>query len=261
MAAVVPADRLAVLQDAPRVTRVWSDVTVQTADSADPGIEYAAVSGGEAKPAGFDLANVAACDGDRDGLGEIAENAIDPFSYQSYTFAPALDPDNPISHVELRFVFKEKGLNQARLEVYQVSTRTWHPFEIDTTRRNHGFIDTTFDLTDVLQAPEDLADIQVRFSASVSKAGRNKAEVDCVNLHVTVEGGPETVYAPASGADTRAASFDLDRTAALDGAMEKVDFIPFDAISPYAYQSYIFAPAVDPDNLPELVDLRLVFKE
>jgi subtilisin family serine protease len=147
------------------------------------GTAHPPAAGWEVKPAGFDLHKVTASDGDKDKLDEIPVNEVNPHIYQGYTFAPSVDPSNLPGVADLRFIFKEKSLNQALLQVYQASTRTWHSFELDTLSTDDAYIDTILDLTDVLETAEDYVEIEVRFLASRNDGGE-KAEVDLVSLYL-----------------------------------------------------------------------------
>ena len=101
------------------------------------------MAGGAAEPAGFDLRRVTALDGDKENLDDLPSDTISPFVFQSYGFAIDVDAENLPAQAALRFVFKEKMLNRARLEVYQASTGIWHPFEIDTLVSEDAEIDVT----------------------------------------------------------------------------------------------------------------------
>ena len=163
LVARLPADRIASLEREAQVIRVWQDAAVRSSDSADPGVFHVPVSGGAAERAGFDLNKVIALDGDKANLDDIPASAISPYVFQAYTFQLSLDPAKMPQGVGLRFVFKEKELNHARLEVHQASTGTWHPLEIDTGVSEDEWIDVTFDLSEILVTAEDLAEVQVRF--------------------------------------------------------------------------------------------------
>ena len=220
VAARLPAHQIAALAHAPNVTRVWQDAAVRSSESADPGVLYAPVDGGAAAPAGFDLRRVAFCDGDKEPLEEIPLGATSPFVFQGFTFQPTLDSASLPGSVGLHVVLKEKNLNQARLEVLQASTGTWHPLEIDTLSTNDAWIDAHFDLSEILTTAEDLAEVQVRFFASRNEGGE-KAEVDCVNLLL-----PGNVVAPVSGGMAKPSSFDLHKVASYDADKQKLDHMP-----------------------------------
>jgi hypothetical protein len=147
---------------------------------------------------------VSILDGDKENLDAIPRYTISPYAFQGYTFRPSTDPENLPQRVALRFVFKEKELNHARLEVYQVSTGTWHPFEIDTQSSDDQYIDVTLDMSAVLTTAQDLAEVQVHFYAS--EDGDGKAEVDYVGLLVH-----ERAYAPVDGGMAKPHGFDLDK--------------------------------------------------
>jgi serine protease AprX len=255
VAASVPAHQIDSLELAAGVTSVWLDTGVQSADSADPGITYSPKSGTETVPAGFDARKLAACDGDRDALDTIPRFDLSPYAYQSYSFKPGADPYNLPKTINLRFVFKEKSLNQAQLQVYQSSTRIWHLFGIDTLRSNDANIDTTLDLSGVLTSPEDFANIEVRFLASRNDGGE-KAEVDCATL--SLDGRLHTL---AAGGEYKPAGFDLRKVLSVDKDNDSLDYFPVRDLNPHVYQSYTFTPTVDPENLPGLMDLNFVFKE
>jgi len=255
VAATVQTHQVDALARVPGVSRVWPDEMVQSADSADPGMTFAPITGVETRPESFDLNKVKTLDGKCDPLDNIPLNTLNPHLFQAYTFRPEGNPDSLPAAVALRFVFKEKNLGQAQLQVYQVSTRTWHTFEIDTLSSNDKFIDTTWDLSAILQTAEDLEHVEVRFRAARNDGGE-KAEVDLVSLHVA-----GTAYAPVAGAETKLAGFDLKKVATLNGDTDNMDFIPRNTLNPYVYQAYTFQPSFDPDDLPGLIDLRLVFKE
>jgi serine protease AprX len=262
VAATLPAGRLAALQREPAVVRVWPDSAVRSSDTADPGIIFAPTSGGEYKPAGFDLRRVATLDGDKENMDEIPLGDVNPGVFQTYTFSPAIDPANMPGSVHLRFVFKEKSLGQAQLRVYQASTRDWHTFEMDTLSTNDSFIDATFDLSGALATPEDLAKVVVRFLVSRNDGGE-KAEVDYVGLQLGAfaDGSPTVNYAPVAGSEYKPAGFDLKKVRAYDGDKDDLDEIPLNAIDANQGQVYTFNPVIDPADMPGLVDLRFIFKE
>jgi serine protease AprX len=260
--AQVPASSLEALKRAPGVKRVWLDAAVQSSDTADPGTVYGPVAGGEYKAAGFDLDKVVTCDGSREKMDDIQVGSIDPNKFQTYTFAPNLDPANLPGDVELRLVFKEENLAQAQVQVLQASTGVWHTFEIDTLSSDNKEIDTTLDLSQALFAPEDFDRIEIRFLVS-RLGGGEKAEVDCANLRLGAfaAGDPHATLAPVAGGEYKAAGFDLKKVTAYDGHKESLDEIRLDFNDPNELQLYTFTPVVDPDNFPGLIDLRFVFKE
>ncbi|MGD9145320.1 MAG: S8 family peptidase [Anaerolineae bacterium] len=262
VAARVPVDRLAALNQTPGVKRVWPDATVQSSDSADPGTLYSPVAGGEYKAAGFDLDKVVACDGSRENMDDIPLGSIDPNRFQTYTFVPNLGPANLPAKVGLHLIFKEEDLGQAQAQVLQASTGIWHTFEIDTLSSDNTNIDATLDLSQALVAPEDFAHIEVRFLVS-RPGGGEKAEVDCANLHLGAfaSGGPDAILAPVAGGEYKAAGFDLDKVVAYDGSKDDLDEIRLNFNDPNELQTYTFTPVVDPDDLPGLIDLHFVFKE
>lgn len=139
--------------------------------------------GGEYKPAAFELRKVLSVDKDNDSLDYFPVRDLNPHVYQSYTFTPTVDPENLPGLIDLNFIFKEKSLNNAQIQVYQTSTRTWFTFDIDTLSTDDKVINTLLDLSDVLIAPEDFDRIEVRFLVSKS-AGGEKAEVDLVSLRL-----------------------------------------------------------------------------
>jgi subtilisin family serine protease len=228
---------------------------VQSTETADPGVLYAPATGGEAKQAGFDLHKVATCDGDKDNLDDIPLNDLSPFVYQAYVFAPTVDPNHLPQGAALHFVFKEKSLNHAQLQVRQASTQIWHSFDIDTLSTNDEFIDVTLDVSSALQTPEDLAQVEVRFLVSRNEGGE-KAEIDCANLHL---GG--VAHSPTAGWEVKPAGFDLHKVMGSDGDKDNLDEISVNEVNPHFYQGYTFAPTVDPSNLPGVADLRFIFKE
>ena len=166
VAARLPVTSVSALESDSSVVRIWSDSNVRTTDSADPGTVYSPLHGAETKPAGFDLAKVATCDGSKENLDYFPDDQINPHTYQVYSFTPSLDPNSMPAEASLRFVFKEKSLNQAQLWVYQASTGRWHTFSIDTLNSDDAFIDANFDLNQVLVNAQDWADVEVRFLAS-----------------------------------------------------------------------------------------------
>ena len=191
----------------------------------------------------------------------IPLNVLDDNIYQSYPFTPAVNPSSLPAKLNLRFVFKEKSLNQAQLRVYQTSTNTWVPFNINTLQTNDANIDTTIDVSFLRANPQDLNPLQVRFYVSRNDGGE-KAEVDCANLKFYNSSNRLTAtHQPSTSWETTSSDFDLSRVTALDGQTEKLDPIPQYDLSSSGYQSYTFSPVVDPANLPGLVDLRFIFKE
>jgi serine protease AprX len=100
-----------------------------------------------------------------------------------YQFAPVVDASQLAGLIDLSISFKEKSLNQAVVQVYQSSAGIWHPFEIDTSLSDDQEISALFDLTTVLESPQDLADLKVRFVASHDKSSE-KAEVNFIALRV-----------------------------------------------------------------------------
>ncbi len=251
----LPADTAARLGGS--VGRLWPNAHVQVADSADPGTIYAPVGGTEVTASSFDLARVVACDDERDKLDEVPV-APDDDIYQAYLFSPGLPSGATPSGAQVQFRFKEKNLALAYLDVFQASTHVWHRLPLNTLETDDAFIDATLDLTGLLAAPEDYRQVAVRFGAT--RLGGEKAEVDCARLALTYD-GQTIALAPAEGYETRPEDFDLEDILTLDGHREDFDDIPRSDIRPNAYQGFLFAPAVDPSTLPELVDLRLVFKE
>jgi hypothetical protein len=95
VAADLSAGQAAFLKHLPAVKSVWLDASVRTSDTADPGVIYAPVSGGEAKPASFDPNKLTACDGLRASFDTIPLNTIAPQSFQGFGFAPAVNPTTP----------------------------------------------------------------------------------------------------------------------------------------------------------------------
>ncbi len=106
-------------------------------------------AGGEYESADFKLEKVID-EGGKDKLDSVPQDVIDPHLFQGYNFSAAVDPNNLPGLVDLRFVFKEKGLASARIEVRQASTGVWHPFEIDVNSTDDQFINTVLDLTEAL---------------------------------------------------------------------------------------------------------------
>ncbi len=221
VAARLPADRVAALEKAPGVTRVWSDSGVAATDSADPGVQYAPVSGGDYAGHDLDLNKVGACDGARLPMDQIRLNVLDPNEGQLYTFVRAIDPNNRPAQADLRVVFKEKSLGQALVRVYQASTGAWRTFNIPTLGTDDKVIDTTLDLSYLLAVPGDMANLQVRFQVSAN-AGGQKAEVDCFNLHLGAfpAGTPDARFAASTAREYHAADFDLSKVLAIDGKRE-----------------------------------------
>ena len=259
--AILSTDQKSTLEKTQGIKRVWMDATVSANDSADPGTLYAPISGGEARKGSLDPVRVSSCDGTRDNMDSIPLNALDENSYQSYQFSPAVNPSSLPSTLKLRFVFKEKSLNQAQLRVYQTSTNTWFPFNINTTQTNDAVIDTSIDISFLKANPQDISQLLVRFYVSRNEGGE-KAEVDCSNLSFyNAYNRLLGTYKPSSSMETTIGSFDLARVTALDGNWDNLDPIPLGDISPSGFQIYTFSPVVDPANLPGLVDLHFVFKE
>lgn len=255
VAAAAPDRQIDALRSAPGVTSVWLDTDVQSADSADPGVIYSPRSGKETGPAGFDTNKVSTCDGSRENMDYIPKYDLDPDLYQTYSFTPSIDPSRLPNAVRVHFVFKEKSLNQAQLQVFQSSTRTWHPFGMDTLSTNDSAIEKMFDLSGILTSPEDFAKIEVRFLVSRNDGGE-KAEVDCINLYMD-----NKAYPPSTGSESKPVGIDLQKISNLDGNRESLEYIPAQELNLHAYQKYTFYPNVDPANLPGLVDLKFVFKE
>ena len=70
-------------------------------------------------------------------MENVPEGAINPHAYQAYTFAPV----SQFGPASVRIIFKEKGLNQAQLQVYQASTGIWHTYNINVTVSEDQVID------------------------------------------------------------------------------------------------------------------------
>jgi serine protease AprX len=255
VSASIPASQLDALRRLPGVSRVWADSAVERSDSADPGTLYSPREGIEVLPAGFDLARVSACDGNRENVDFIPLSNLVPNVYQTYSFRPGIDTSRLPTTAQVRFLFKEKSLNQAQLQVFRASTNTWQSLAIDPLRTNDAMIDTTFNLSDILTSPGDYAKLEFRFLTSRNEGGE-KAEVDCISLSLN-----NTRYAPVSGAETKPAGFDLKRVLYADSDRDNMDYFPTQTLNPNVYQSYTFAATVDPANLPALIDLQFVFKE
>ncbi len=261
VSASLSAEQQAALSQMPGVKRVWADAVVQANDSADPGVIYTPVSGGEAKQGNLDPVKVSTCDSARDNFDTIPVGALDENNYQSYTLTPPVNPASLPAMLKLRFVFKEKSLNQAQLRVFQASTNTWFPFNINTLATNDAIISTTIDVSFLRANPQDISPLQVRFYVSRNEGGE-KAEVDCANLGFYNSSNRLLAnYKPSASWETTTSSFDLNRLAAPDDSRENLDPIPLNDLSTSGYQNYTFSPVVDPANLPGLVDLRFVFKE
>ena len=133
------------------------------------------VSGYEAEISSFDIDRVATDDDSRDNMSDIAQAAKGhPGIYQEYVFAPSFDSNNFPSLIELRFAFKEKDLNDARLSVLQNSTGIWHDFALDTSVSDDAYIAADFDLTEILESPEDLTSVTVRLLVSRPEGGTRR---------------------------------------------------------------------------------------
>jgi len=218
--AELSAQQAARLAASPLVSRVWANSSVQSADSADPGIVYSPQDGWETEDADFDLDKVVACDGSKEKMDNIPVDIINPLAYQAYIFTPVVDPDNLPSLVDLRIVFKEKRLNQAQLQVYQASTGVWHTFEIDTLSTDNKFIDATLDLTEALITPQDFARVEVRFLVSRKGGrGRKKAKVDLVSLRLAElvgEANTVDVADSSTAADVGTVLSDINQDSEVD---------------------------------------------
>ena len=69
--------------------------------------------------------------------------------------------------------------------------------DIDTASSDDTEINLTFDLSDILTAPEDFANVEVRFYAAYPDGGE-KAEVDLVSLRLAALVGDVTSVDPAA---------------------------------------------------------------
>ena len=169
------------------ITRVWEDGEVQGANEEITSLVYYPTLSFNDKGKKIRKNRLAFCGDKTEKFRRLSKNRINHNQFMSFQF----ELDHAVLELEgelnLHFVFEEKDLETAVLELYQASTDSWYSFPINVQETNKEDIFTIINISSIIASKQDADNLEVRFFAAQKNKKRGSAKVDCIYIDVQAD--------------------------------------------------------------------------